>query len=68
VRKYMDALCVYFWACTPVLFSLATFSLFVAMGNQLRRRHREYSISTLLYYTLLYCAATPLYCTAQPCH
>ncbi|XP_076314216.1 LOW QUALITY PROTEIN: ATP-binding cassette sub-family C member 10-like [Tachypleus tridentatus] len=34
-RKYLDALCVYFWATTPVLISVLTFSTYVVMGNQL---------------------------------
>jgi hypothetical protein len=35
VRKYLDALCVFFWASTPVLFLLCTFSAFIAMGGDL---------------------------------
>ncbi|CAI5508761.1 unnamed protein product, partial [Closterium sp. Naga37s-1] len=35
VRKYLDAWCVYFWACTPVLFSLATFSSLLLLGRSL---------------------------------
>lgn len=34
-RKYLDALCVYFWATTPVLISIITFATYVAMGNKL---------------------------------
>ena len=34
-RKYLDALCVYFWATTPVLISIITFATYVAMGNSL---------------------------------
>lgn len=34
-RKYLDALCVFFWATTPVLISILTFSTYVLMGNQL---------------------------------
>nr|XP_023014206.1 multidrug resistance-associated protein 7 [Leptinotarsa decemlineata] len=34
-RKYLDALCVYFWATTPVIISILTFSTYVLMGNQL---------------------------------
>jgi ATP-binding cassette, subfamily C (CFTR/MRP), member 10 len=33
--KYLDALCVYFWATTPVLVAILTFSTFVLMGGQL---------------------------------
>ncbi|KAL4856242.1 ABC transporter C family member 13 [Chlorella vulgaris] len=35
VRKYLDALCVYFWAATSLLFSLTTFGLFALLGQQL---------------------------------
>ncbi|XP_053957905.1 ATP-binding cassette sub-family C member 10 [Anastrepha ludens] len=34
-RKYLDALCVYFWATTPVLMSLLTFGASVLLGNPL---------------------------------
>lgn len=34
-RKYLDALCVFFWAATSLLFSLLTFSLVVLGGNVL---------------------------------
>ena len=34
-RKYLDALCVYFWATTPVLISILTFATYVAMGYTL---------------------------------
>ncbi|KAG6555980.1 hypothetical protein Mapa_001920 [Marchantia paleacea] len=34
-RKYLDAWCVYFWACTPNIFSLLTFGLFVLLGYKL---------------------------------
>ncbi|CAD6234353.1 GSCOCT00001844001.2-RA-CDS [Cotesia congregata] len=34
-RKYLDALCVYFWATTPVLISILTFSTYVLVGNSL---------------------------------
>jgi hypothetical protein len=32
VRKYLDALCVYFWAVTSLLFSIVTFALYVMTG------------------------------------
>ncbi|MEW5300197.1 MAG: hypothetical protein WDW36_003143 [Sanguina aurantia] len=35
VRKYLDALCVYFWAVTSLLFSSLTFGLAVLMGTPL---------------------------------
>jgi ATP-binding cassette subfamily C (CFTR/MRP) protein 10 len=34
-KKYLDAFCVYFWACTPILMSVFTFSTYVLIGNQL---------------------------------
>ncbi|XP_069682959.1 ATP-binding cassette sub-family C member 10 [Periplaneta americana] len=34
-RKYLDALCVYFWATTPVLISIFTFVTYVCLGNKL---------------------------------
>ena len=34
-RKYLDAFCVYFWATTPILVSLATFSMYALLGNRL---------------------------------
>ncbi|ODN01206.1 Multidrug resistance-associated protein 7, partial [Orchesella cincta] len=34
-RKYLDALCVYFWATTPVLVSLFSFGTYILLGNQL---------------------------------
>ncbi|KAJ8941323.1 hypothetical protein NQ314_010435, partial [Rhamnusium bicolor] len=34
-RKYLDALCVYFWATTPVVISILTFGTYVLMGNKL---------------------------------
>ncbi|XP_077869738.1 LOW QUALITY PROTEIN: ATP-binding cassette sub-family C member 10-like, partial [Saccoglossus kowalevskii] len=33
--KYLDAFCVYFWATTPVLISLLTFTTYAALGNTL---------------------------------
>lgn len=34
-RKYLDAWCVFFWACTPALISTLTFTTYVLLGNQL---------------------------------
>lgn len=34
-RKYLDALCVYFWATTPVTISILTFSTYIYLGGQL---------------------------------
>ena len=34
-RKFLDALCVYFWATTPVLISILTFTTYILMGNKL---------------------------------
>ncbi|KAI4498656.1 hypothetical protein M0802_006362 [Mischocyttarus mexicanus] len=37
-RKYLDALCVYFWATTPVLISILTFATYVLLGNELNAK------------------------------
>uniref|UniRef100_A0A069DYD4 ABC-type xenobiotic transporter n=1 Tax=Panstrongylus megistus TaxID=65343 RepID=A0A069DYD4_9HEMI len=34
-RKYLDAVCVYFWATTPVLISIFTFITYAYTGNKL---------------------------------
>ena len=34
-RKYLDALCVYLWATTPVLISVVTFTMYALTGNEL---------------------------------
>ncbi|KAK3858134.1 hypothetical protein Pcinc_035658 [Petrolisthes cinctipes] len=34
-RKYLDAACVYFWATTPVLIPIVTFTVYIALGNPL---------------------------------
>jgi len=34
-RKYLDALCVFFWATTPVLISILTFTTYALMGHVL---------------------------------
>ncbi|KAJ8922563.1 hypothetical protein NQ315_007593 [Exocentrus adspersus] len=34
-RKYLDALCVYFWATTPVVISILTFGTYALLGNKL---------------------------------
>ncbi|XP_063242885.1 ATP-binding cassette sub-family C member 10 [Bacillus rossius redtenbacheri] len=34
-RKYLDAVCVFFWATTPVLVSILTFTTYVLWGNTL---------------------------------
>ena len=34
-RKYLDAVCVYFWATTPVIISILTFSTYTYMGHKL---------------------------------
>ena len=34
-RKYLDAFCVYFWATTPIIVSVATFAMYALLGNQL---------------------------------
>eukprot|EP01062_Namystynia_karyoxenos_P068259 TRINITY_DN6263_c1_g1_i1.p1 TRINITY_DN6263_c1_g1~~TRINITY_DN6263_c1_g1_i1.p1 ORF type:complete len:1471 (+),score=387.48 TRINITY_DN6263_c1_g1_i1:72-4415(+) len=35
-RKYLDAWCVYFWATTPIVISILTFSTYSLLGNDLR--------------------------------
>ncbi|XP_041353425.1 ATP-binding cassette sub-family C member 10-like [Gigantopelta aegis] len=47
-RKYLDALCVYFWATTPVLISIITFTTFVLMGNKLTAAKVFTSLSLFL--------------------
>nr|CAH7715442.1 unnamed protein product [Callosobruchus chinensis] len=34
-RKYLDALCVYFWAATPVIISILTFGVYSLTGHRL---------------------------------
>ena len=34
-RKYLDAWCVFFWACTPALISLLTFATYALLGRPL---------------------------------
>nr|AIN44105.1 multidrug resistance-associated protein 5-like protein [Laodelphax striatellus] len=34
-RKYLDAMCVYFWATTPVLIALLTFTVYTLLGHKL---------------------------------
>jgi len=34
-RKYLDALCVYFWETTPVIIAILTFATYVLLGNEL---------------------------------
>jgi ATP-binding cassette subfamily C (CFTR/MRP) protein 10 len=43
--KYLDALCVYFWATTPALVSLASFSLYYLLENKLTAANVFTSIS-----------------------
>jgi ATP-binding cassette subfamily C (CFTR/MRP) protein 10 len=40
-RKYLDALCVYFWAATQLLLSGTTFGLMVLLGQPLRCDNRQ---------------------------
>lgn len=37
-RKYLDALCVYFWAATQVFISVFTFITYVLLGNELEAK------------------------------
>ena len=34
-RKYLDAICVYLWATTPVLISVVTFTMYTLLGHEL---------------------------------
>ena len=34
-RKYLDAVCVFLWAATPVFISILTFATYVLLGNTL---------------------------------
>lgn len=52
-RKYLDALCVFFWATTPVLVSVLTFVTYVLMGHQLTAA----KVSSLLWCTCSLCIA-----------
>ena len=45
-RKYLDALCVYFWATTPVIISILTFTTYAALGNNLTAAKVTTSLST----------------------
>ncbi|KAK3092515.1 hypothetical protein FSP39_003868 [Pinctada imbricata] len=47
-RKYLDAMCVYFWATTPVLISILTFATYSLMGNQLTAAKVFTSLSLFL--------------------
>ncbi|RUS92073.1 hypothetical protein EGW08_000097 [Elysia chlorotica] len=47
-RKYLDALCVFFWATTPVLISILTFTTYVIMGNKLTAAKVFTSLSLFL--------------------
>lgn len=46
-RKYLDALCVYFWATTPVLMCVFTFAVFVLMGQPLTASTTYTSVALL---------------------
>ncbi|GFR60827.1 multidrug resistance-associated protein 7-like [Elysia marginata] len=47
-RKYLDALCVFFWATTPVLISILTFTTYVLLGNKLTAAKVFTSLSLFL--------------------
>jgi len=40
-RKYLDALCVYFWATTPVIIAILTFATYVLLENELDAKKRN---------------------------
>ncbi|KAJ6648254.1 ATP-binding cassette sub-family C member 10 [Pseudolycoriella hygida] len=46
-RKYLDALCVYFWATTPVLMCLLTFGVSVLLGHPLTAASTFTSVALL---------------------
>lgn len=46
-RKYLDAVCVYFWATTPVLMCLLTFGVSVWMGHPLTAASTYTSVALL---------------------
>ncbi|KAL8565198.1 hypothetical protein ACOMHN_003985 [Nucella lapillus] len=48
MRKYLDAMCVYFWATTPTLISILTFTTYALMGNQLTAAKVFTSLSLFL--------------------
>jgi ATP-binding cassette, subfamily C (CFTR/MRP), member 10 len=52
-RKYLDALCVYFWATTPVLISILTFTTYTLMGNKLTAAKVCYRICNFLVQNLI---------------
>lgn len=52
-RKYLDAMCVYFWATTPVLISIITFATYVLLGNKLTAA--KVSPVTLMILTVYLC-------------
>ncbi|CAL1534987.1 unnamed protein product [Lymnaea stagnalis] len=47
-RKYLDAMCVFFWATAPVLMSILTFTTFVLLGHQLTAAKVFTSLSLFL--------------------
>ncbi|XP_076441602.1 ATP-binding cassette sub-family C member 10-like [Babylonia areolata] len=47
-RKYLDAMCVYFWATTPVLISIFTFTTYALLGHQLTAAKVFTSLSLFL--------------------
>lgn len=46
-RKYLDALCVYFWATTPVIMCVLTFGVSVLIGNPLTAATTYTSVALL---------------------
>lgn len=46
-RKYLDAWCVYFWATTPVIISILTFTTYALLGNKLTAAKVEVLLSDL---------------------
>ena len=54
-RKYLDALCVYFWATTPVLISILTFMTYSLLGNPLTAA----KVSVYLFNNVEYLVCSP---------
>lgn len=46
-RKYLDAICVFLWACTPVFISLITFALYFWLNGSLDARTVFTSVALL---------------------
>lgn len=63
VRKYLDAVCVFLWAATPVIVPFATFSTTALMGRHLDAAEVSYCVSCLddLFELLMLCRFSQRY-------